>query len=111
MRSDRVNRRGARGIASRCLLLAAALPACAHAQSTAAAEGTPGRTFSIVPTFSVTETFTDNRHLTTNNRQSDLITQISPGLHMTSTGGRVRGFFDYSLTGLLYARDSSSNEF
>jgi len=111
MSIHRVNRRGARRFASRCILLAAAVPVWVHGQSSAVPEAAPGRTFSIVPTFSLTETFTDNRHLTTNNRQSDLITQVSPGLHMTSSGGRVRGFFDYSLTGLLYARDSDSNEF
>src|SRR5512143_3796182 len=107
MRSDRVNRRAAQRIVSRCLLLAAVVPVCGHAQPSGvpeatsgaayssvpnqfsrAPEATTGRTFSIVPTFSITETFTDNRDLTSTNRQSDLITQVSPGLRMTSTGGR-----------------------
>src|SRR5881628_2392215 len=80
----------------------------AHAQTAAEAQGPPGRTLSIVPRLSITETLTDNSRLVTADRQSDLITQIAPGLRITSSGGRVKGFLDYSLNGLIYARNSKS---
>lgn len=82
----------------------------AWAQADAGPETTTGRTFSIVPNVAITETLTDNSRLATNGRQSDLITQVSPGLRIDSTGGRVKGFLDYRLTGLVYARNSGSNE-
>jgi len=110
MRSSPVNRCAARRALGRLALVLAA-PLCAHAQSEPEVAGTPGRMFSIVPSISITETLTDNSGLTSSNRRSDLITQVSPGLRITSTGGRVRGFLDYALSGVLYARGSASNEF
>ncbi len=79
-------------------------------QRAAPPEGSSGRAFSVVPSLSISETLTDNSRLTSTDRQTDLITQVSPGIRITSTGGRVKGFVDYSLTGLAYARSSSSNE-
>ena len=70
-----------------------------------------GRNFSIVPSLSLSETLTDNSRLTSTDKQTDLVTQVTPGIRITSNGGRVKGFLDYSLTGLAYARSSSSNEF
>ncbi|MDQ6679837.1 MAG: TIGR03016 family PEP-CTERM system-associated outer membrane protein [Pseudomonadota bacterium] len=82
----------------------------AQAQTSAAEGAAAGRVFSIVPSFSVSETLTDNSRLTTNNRQAELITQVSPGLRIVSSGGRIKGFLDYSLSGLVYARHSAGNE-
>jgi len=76
-------------------------------QDTAA--GTVGkRVFSVTPRVSVTETFTDNLSLTTTGKQSELITEISPGLRLTSDGGRVKGYLDYSLQQTLYAQNSTN---
>ncbi len=80
-----------------------------HAQADAPSDAT-GRGFSVVPGFTVSETLTDNSRLTTTDRQSDLVSQVTPSIHINSTGGRVRGFLDYSLNGLLYARSSEANE-
>ena len=85
--------------------------ASVHAQTAVVPEGAGGRGFSVVPTFALTETVTNNALLSSNDRRSDLITQVTPGIRMNSTGGRFRGFLDYSLTGIAYARNSASNEF
>jgi len=85
--------------------------ASVHAQTAVVPEGAGGRGFSVVPTFALTETVTNNALLSSNDRRSDLITQVTPGIRMNSTGGRFRGFLDYSLTGIAYARHSSNNEF
>jgi uncharacterized protein (PEP-CTERM system associated) len=84
----------------------------AHAQDDPTVGGVSNRAFSIVPSVSVSETRTNNARLAggTQSGHSDLITQVSPSLQMTSNGPRVKGYFDYAATGLLYARNSGSNE-
>ena len=78
----------------------------------APAQETPGaRSFAIVPSLSITQTYSDNRLLSSSDRQSELITQLSPGLHFSSNAGRIRGQLDYSLNGYFYARDSQSNNY
>jgi uncharacterized protein (PEP-CTERM system associated) len=62
---------------------------------------------SIVPRVGVTETYTSNVSLSSTNPQSELISQVSPGIRLTSTGGRIKGSLDYSLTESLYARGTS----
>ena len=64
-------------------------------------------TVSIVPRISVSETYTTNALLSNANQRSDLITQISPGIRISSNGGRIRGSLDYALTQQLYANNSS----
>lgn len=51
------------------------------------------------PSITVSETFSDNANVATENedRNSDLITVIAPGLSVRGTGGRVNLNFDYSL--------------
>ena len=82
-----------------------------HAQTATPPEGAGGRTFSVVPSLSITETLTDNSRLVNVGQQSDLITQITPSLRISSTGGRVKGFLNYSLNGLAYARHSQGTNF
>ena len=62
--------------------------------------------FSVVPRVSVSETLTDNARLTNVGKQADQITEISPGIRITSETGRVKGYFDYSLRQLIYAQNS-----
>jgi uncharacterized protein (PEP-CTERM system associated) len=73
--------------------------------------GLSGRTFLLQPRAAVTETYTDNVKLSATDRRSELITQLSAGLRFASNAGRVRGFADYTLSGLLYARGSAANGF
>lgn len=63
----------------------------------------------VVPTFSLSETYTNNRDLKANDPQSDLITQVSPGLSVSARRGELQGNLTYALNGLLYARESSLN--
>lgn len=70
--------------------------------------GTPsGRSFRITPRVALTETLTSNATLTATDPRADLITQVTAGVQMASTGGRLRGFVDYALTGVHYARGSA----
>jgi uncharacterized protein (PEP-CTERM system associated) len=63
----------------------------------------------ITPGFSVTQTFTDNRNLSATDRQAESVTVLSPRVQISSRSGRVRGALDYSLNGVIYARNSSAN--
>src|SRR4051794_31540254 len=69
------------------------------------------RKISVVPSLSINERLTDNSRLVTNSKEWDLVSQVSPGIRIQSNGGRVRGFLDYVLTGVGYARNTASNEF
>ena len=70
----------------------------------------PGRAVSIVPRVTVSETLTDNVLLTSAGQQSEQITEISPGIRISSDVGRLKGYFDYSLSEIAYAQNSSSNQ-
>lgn len=67
--------------------------------------------FSLQPTFTVQQTFTNNRDLTSANAHAESITQVSPGISISSRSGRVQGSLDYSLNALDYARASDRNTF
>lgn len=68
------------------------------------------RALSIVPRVSFSETLTDNVRLSSTNRQSDMITEVSPGIRLSGEGRRLKGFFDYSLSHINYAHNSSSSQ-
>ena len=58
----------------------------------------------------VTETVTDNYLVTGVQPASDSVTRLTAGVGLNSQSGRTRGFLDYSLSSLLYARHSESNQ-
>ncbi len=64
----------------------------------------------ITPSIAVNETATDNVDLSGTSKQSDLVTDISPAIHIKGSGGRVKLSLDYQLHNLFYARDSSRNQ-
>jgi uncharacterized protein (PEP-CTERM system associated) len=82
----------------------------AYAQDAGADSG-PIRTMSVVPRVLVTETLTNNVQLTNVNPQSDLVTEISPGIRINSQSARLKGYLDYSVDMVTYARNSSSNQY
>ncbi len=110
------------------LLLSLSLPAVAQ-QDVAGALATPGigmpgevagenqdgsapqgtrRAWSISPRIGLSLTATDHADVSSNARsQSDLITEISPGIHIEARTVRLQGYLDYSLRGQFY---SQSNE-
>jgi uncharacterized protein (PEP-CTERM system associated) len=77
--------------------------------SAVAQESTSPKLLTVTPRVSVTETFTNNALLTGVNPQSEQITEISPGIHIDSAKGRLKGYLDYTLTGVTYAQGSAAN--
>lgn len=77
----------------------------AYAQDDATDEVRRG--FSIVPRVTVAETFTDNVNLANSGKQAEQITEISPGIRISSDGSRVKGYLDYALSGIAYGQNSS----
>lgn len=90
-------------------LLASALLALTPCVALAQDEPVTRRTWAVEPTVWLRQTFTDNQRLRPE-KESDAITEASAGVRLTGTGGRVRGFVDYALTGSVYARNDSANE-
>ena len=74
------------------------------------AHGQEGRGFTLESSVGIRETLTSNVRMQSTDARSDLITDISPRVRLNSNSGRLKGSFDYSLHGLIYARESSSNE-
>lgn len=68
------------------------------------------RPFAIEPYVSVTETLTDNNNLTTSNRQSESITRPTLGVRASADSAHLKGYLDYSLSGLVYGRGTARNE-
>jgi len=78
-----------------------------------AAEGTeksvePKQSIRVTPRVSVTETWTDNGRLS-NSGQSEHIPEIRPGLHIDLNKARLKGFFDYAISGIAYANTPAAN--
>lgn len=93
------------GLACRAALFALAMTMAAktHAQ---ASSDTGARAFYVVPTVSSSLQLTNNVNLSATDKQSDLILNISPGIQIGGQSGRVKGYFNYVLTGSLYAKDT-----
>ena len=72
------------------------------------AEPSASKTFSSVPRVTVIETLTDNVRLTSSNRQSAVVSEVSPGIRLTQAAGKLRGMLDYSLNGRTYANGTSA---
>ena len=63
----------------------------------------------IQPRINLKVTYTDNGTFSRDNRQSEIITEFAPGISILSNGSRVRGFLDYSLRSINYARSTGAN--
>ncbi len=86
---------------SKTALLAACLfPACAGAGN-----------WQFTPTVIVQERYSDNVSLTATNKESSLLTEVTPGFKLSSKGGKGSVTVDYGLQGLLYSHDSQANTF
>lgn len=69
--------------------------------------------WTITPSLSVTETFTDNSGLKTDNddRNSDFLTQVSPGLSVNGAGGRTSLNLNYAFNQNYYHRGTQQDEY
>ncbi len=81
----------------------------AAASAPAQQQATGRRTFYVEPRVSGSQIFTDNVDLSDTNKRADSITQATVGLRAASDAGRIRGYFDYSLSKLLYARTTEKS--
>lgn len=57
------------------------------------------------------QTLTDNGRLTEDDRRSELITEIRPGIRASGRSARVEGSLDYRLDLVQYARDSGRSTY
>lgn len=62
--------------------------------------------FTIVPTLAVTQTFTHGDSVTPGDSRFESVTQLSPGVQISSGSGRIRGFLNYAVNALRYANES-----
>ena len=119
--SSRPASRGAATLSAlACAALALSDAACAQQAVESAATAEPAATaqpaaaqrrpFSLSPNASITETLTDNVNLTPQ-KQAELITQPTLGLHADANTAWLKGFLDYSLSGLWYARGKAGDQF
>jgi uncharacterized protein (PEP-CTERM system associated) len=80
--------------------------AAVHAQNLA-----PSRqAVTVVPRITVTETVTDNVRLASAGQQSEQISEVSPGIQVNIEGSRVKAHFDYAVTEVAYAQNSSARQ-
>ncbi|MCL2524243.1 MAG: TIGR03016 family PEP-CTERM system-associated outer membrane protein [Betaproteobacteria bacterium] len=68
------------------------------------------RAWAISPRIGLSLTATDHANISGyNNRgESDLITEITPGIRIDTQTARLRGYFDYSLRGQIYTQNGGS---
>ena len=101
------------------ILSAVAVAQPVHAQTS----GSSG--LSVIPRISFTQTWTDNLQgngtgaiggggggsaASSNAKDAALITNIAPGVSITSRVGRLRGTLDYALNGILYVKSEQKNQ-
>lgn len=69
------------------------------------------RSVALQPYAEITQTFSNNYLQSAVDASADSITRLTAGLALRSQTGLVRGFADYSLSGLVYARHIEQNTF
>jgi uncharacterized protein (PEP-CTERM system associated) len=68
------------------------------------------RAWTIVPRVSLTETLTDNINLSSTDKQSGLISQLSPGVRIDARTARLKMYFDYALNAIVYSTGNNGNQ-
>lgn len=71
--------------------------------------GVPTRREGVTPRLTVTEQYTDNVFFTAQNRGTDFITKIAPGLGYTTSGRDGQLTADYSIESRVYANNTNQN--
>jgi uncharacterized protein (PEP-CTERM system associated) len=62
----------------------------------------------ITPRISVAEIFSDNVNLDDDNKEYDLITEITPGISINGEGGRLSANIDYEMQNLIFLNESDA---
>ena len=73
-------------------------------------ESTTKRNAAIFPRLTINETWTDNVRAGASLKQSDQITEYTPGILMTANGAHVKGYLDYAINKIQYSKNSSSDK-
>lgn len=65
----------------------------------------------VIPRIDVSETYNDNISLTAgSNSQDDYITQLNPGLNISSEGKRTNFLFDYRMQNIFYRHNEQNDD-
>jgi uncharacterized protein (PEP-CTERM system associated) len=92
------------------------LPGAASVQNPGTQGGTTSdvtnqtKAWSVTPRIGLTGTLSDNINLSSTDKQTGFITQLSPGVRIDARTARLKMFLDYSLNGLRYSTGSSSSQ-
>jgi hypothetical protein len=89
-----------------------ATPASGTPPTTGTADaGNQGREWVIKPRVTLTETLSDNINVNRvrNGKQSDLITEIAPGIRVEAKTAKFKAYLDYTLRGQFYAKEPDYN--
>jgi uncharacterized protein (PEP-CTERM system associated) len=95
--------------ASFCLIGFAQAQEAESSGGTSAMAASNGPAWQIIPSVSSDFTYTDNVALVKNNKQSDFVTRLSPGIEIHGKGGHVKGNLKYQWQQYFYAKDSDRN--
>jgi len=63
----------------------------------------------ITPYIRMGETFSDNINLDNDNKKSDLVTEITPGINVHGEGARIRADIDYEMQNSIFVNTSGAN--
>lgn len=64
--------------------------------------------WTITPRLSLGETYSDNINLRNEDKEGDLITEITPGINISGRGARLEAELDYQMQGLLFLSNSGA---
>ena len=88
--------------------LSVPLQAQAQAQQAQSQAQSGGRSLTIVPTFDAVVTYSDSSlRDSSGQRGGDFITQIRPGVQLSSRSGRIRGNLSYALNAVHHSKPTS----
>ena len=63
----------------------------------------------ITPRISVAEIYSDNINLDDNDKEYDLVTEITPGISLRGEGARLRADLDYQMQNTIFLKNSDGN--
>jgi uncharacterized protein (PEP-CTERM system associated) len=62
--------------------------------------------FLVTPRVTATELYSSNRNLTAGSASDGWVSNVAPGVHVESSGARLKGYLDYQLNTYYYLGDS-----
>ena len=63
----------------------------------------------ITPRISVSETYSDNINLDDNDKEWEMVTEVTPGISIHGEGARLRADLDYQMQNTFFLRESDGN--